>query len=79
MIFSSACCTPSPETSRVIEEFFRLASHLVDLVDVDDPGLGLLDVVVGGLDQLEQGVIDVLADVSRLGERRGVRDGEGGR
>src|SRR5581483_8493147 len=36
----------------------RLASHLVDLVDVDDPGLGLLDVVVRGLDQLEQDVLD---------------------
>src|SRR2546421_6899613 len=32
----------------------RLARDLVDLVDVDDPGLGLLDVEVGGLDQLEQ-------------------------
>ena len=42
-----------------------LAGDLVDLVDVDDPGLGLLDVVVGGLDQLEQDVLDVLADVAR--------------
>ncbi len=47
-----------------------LARDLVDLVDVDDPGLGLLDVVVGGLDQLEQDVLDVLADVAGLGERR---------
>src|SRR3954469_13995445 len=39
----------------------RLAGDLVDLVDVDDPGLGLLDVVVGRLDQLEQDVLDVLA------------------
>ena len=54
----------------------RLAGDLVDLVDVDDPGLGPLDVVVGGLDQLEQDVLDVLADVARLGQRRGVGDGE---
>src|SRR5581483_777305 len=54
----------------------RLASHLVDLVDVDDPGLGLLDVVVRGLDQLEQDVLDVLADVARLGQRGGVGDRE---
>src|SRR4051812_18131026 len=54
----------------------RLARDLVDLVDVDDPGLGLLDVVVGGLDELQEDVLDVLADVARLGERRRVGDGE---
>ena len=54
-----------------------LAGDLVDLVDVDDPGLGLLDVVVGGLDQLEEDVLDVLADVAGLGEGGGVGDGEG--
>ena len=53
-----------------------LAGDLVDLVDVDDAGLGPLDVVVGGLDQLEQDVLDVFADVAGLGERRGVGDGE---
>ena len=46
-----------------------LAGDLVDLVDVDDAGLGLLDVVVGGLDQLEEDVLDVFADVAGLGER----------
>ena len=54
-----------------------LAGDLVDLVDVDDAGLGLLDVVVGGLDQLEQDVLDVLADVAGLGERGGVGDANG--
>ena len=53
-----------------------LARDLVDLVDVDDPGLGLLDVVVGGLDQLQQDVLDVLADVAGLGQRRRVGDRE---
>src|SRR3954454_352963 len=53
-----------------------LARDLVDLVDVDDAGLGLLDVVVGGLDQLKQDVLDVLADVPGLGEGGGVRDRE---
>ena len=53
-----------------------LAGDLVDLVDVDDAGLGPLDVEVGGLDQLEQDVLDVLADVAGLGERGGVGDGE---
>src|SRR3954447_8581196 len=54
-----------------------LAGDLVDLVDVDDAGLGLLDVVVSGLDQLEQDVLDVLADITGLGERCRVRDREG--
>src|SRR3712207_8699322 len=53
-----------------------LARDLVDLVDVDDPGLGLLDVVVGRLDQLEQDVLDVLADVPGLREGGGVGDRE---
>jgi hypothetical protein len=54
-----------------------LARDLVDLVDVDDPGLGLLDVEVGRLDQLQEDVLDVLADVAGLGQRRGVGDREG--
>src|SRR5579864_123596 len=54
----------------------RLARDLVDLVDVDDPGLGLLDVEVGRLDQLQEDVLDVLADVARLGQRGRVGDGE---
>jgi hypothetical protein len=48
----------------VIDGVLALAGDLVDLVDVDDAGLGLLDVVVSGLDQLEQDVLDVLADVA---------------
>ena len=54
----------------------RLAGDLVDLVDVDDPGLGLGDVVVGSLDQLEQDVLDVLTDVAGFGQRGGVGDRE---
>src|SRR5277367_2107037 len=53
-----------------------LAGDLVDLVDVDDARLGALDVVVGGLDQFEQNVFDVLTDVAGLGQRGGVRDRE---
>ncbi len=53
-----------------------LARDLVDLVDVDDAGLRLLDVVVGGLDQLQQDVLDVFADVPGLGERGRVGDRE---
>src|SRR6202000_2957564 len=53
-----------------------LAGDLVDLVDVDDAGLGAFDVVVGGLDQLEQNVLHVFTDITGLGQRGGVGDRE---
>ncbi len=53
-----------------------LARDLVDLVDVDDAALRLLDVVVGVLQQAEDDVLDVLADVAGLGEAGRVGDGE---
>ena len=56
-----------------------LAADLVDLVDVDDALLALLDVAAGRLQQLEDDVLDVLADVAGLGQRRRVDDGEGDR
>ena len=57
-------------------EVLGLAGDLVDLVDVDDADLRALDVAVGCGDELEQDVLDVLAHVAALGERRGVGDGE---
>ena len=54
-----------------------LAGDLVDLVDVDDPLLGPLDVEVGRLDQLEEDVLDVLADVAGFGQSGGIGDGKG--
>ena len=54
----------------------RLAGDLVDLVDVDDPALGPGDVEVGRLDQPQQDVLDVLADVAGLGQRGRVGDAE---
>ena len=53
-----------------------LAADLVDLVDVDDAALRPLDIVVGRLQQLQDDVLDVLADVAGLGQRRGIRHGE---
>ncbi len=53
-----------------------LAGDLVDLVDVDDAGLGALDVVVGGLDELQEDVLDIFTDVAGLGERRRIRHRE---
>ena len=77
MILRSACCTPSPDTSRVIEGLSDLRRNLVDFVDVDDAALGPLDIVVGRLQQFQDDVFDVLADIARFGERRGVGHGEG--
>src|SRR5262249_39614021 len=47
-----------------------------DLVDVHDPALGPLDVVVRRLQQPQDDVLDVFADVARFGQRRRVGDGE---
>src|ERR671912_2136255 len=54
-----------------------LSRDLIDLVDVNNSRLGLLDVEVSSLNELQEDVLDVLADVAGLGEGRGVRDGEG--
>ncbi len=53
-----------------------LAADLVDLVDVDDAALSPLDVVVGVLQELDDDVLDVLADVPGLGQGGRVRDRE---
>ena len=49
---------------------FRFARDLVDLVYVDDPGLGLLDVEVCRLNELQEDVLDILTHVAGLGEGR---------
>ena len=54
-----------------------LAADLVDFVDIDDAALGPLDIVVGRLQQLEDDVLDVLADIAGLGECGRVGHGEG--
>ena len=53
-----------------------LARDLVDLVDVDDAGLRLLDVVVALLQQLLDDVLDILAHVTGFGQRGRVGDRE---
>ena len=53
-----------------------LAGDLVDLVDEDDAALGLLDVVVGDLQQPRENALDILAHISRLGQNGRVDDRE---
>src|SRR4030095_12242531 len=52
----------------------RLAADLVDLVDVNDADLRPLHVVIRVLEQPQNDVLDILTDISRLGQGRGVRN-----
>ena len=53
-----------------------LPRDLVHLVDVDDSAFALGHVEIGGLEQPNQDVLNVFADVTRFGERGRVGDGE---
>jgi hypothetical protein len=54
-----------------------LPRDLVDLVDIDDAALRALDVVFGRLQELEDDVLHILADVAGFGQRGRVRHREG--
>src|SRR5439155_8426464 len=49
-----------------------LPADLVDLVDIDDAAFRPLHVVVGDLEEFEDDVLHVLADIAGLRARRGV-------
>ena len=55
----------------------RLAADLVDLVDIDDSALRPLDIVVGRLQQLQDDVFDIFADIAGFGQRRRIGHREG--
>ena len=55
---------------------FGLAADLVDFVDIDDAALGLLDIIIGRLEQFQDDVLDILADIAGLGQGRGIGHGE---
>ena len=46
---------------------FGLAADLVDFVDIDDAPLSALDIVVCRLEEFLDDVLDILADITRLG------------
>jgi hypothetical protein len=46
----------------------RLASDLIDLINVNDAHLGALDVVVGILQKPQNDVFDILTDIARFGD-----------
>src|ERR1019366_475977 len=72
-------CLLDPLTAHIASDrrVVALASDLVDLVDVDDAALSARDIEIGGLDQAEEDVLHVLADVAGLGEAGRVGDAEG--
>ena len=47
---------------------FALAGDLVNLVDIDDAALRRLNVVIGILNQAQQDVLHILADIACLGK-----------
>ena len=53
-----------------------LAADLVDFVDVNDADLRALHVVIGVLQQPQDDVLHVLADIAGFGQRRGIGDAE---
>ena len=52
-------------------------ANLVDFVDVDDALLGGFHIEIGGMEQLQQQILDILTHIPCLGEGGGVADGEG--
>jgi len=50
--------------------------YLVDFIDVDDAALRALDVVVGRLQQFENDILDVLADITGFRQRGRIRHRE---
>ena len=55
---------------------FGLAADLVDFVDIDDAALRLLDIIVGRLEQLQNDILDILADIAGFGQGRRIGHGE---
>ena len=53
------------------------AGDFIDLVDIDDAALRPFHIVIGGLQQLEDDVLHILADIAGLGQRGRIGHGEG--
>ncbi len=55
----------------------RRLADFVELVDVDDASLGCFDIEVGSLEEFEEQVFDIFADIACFGECGCIADGEG--
>src|SRR3546814_12738877 len=51
-------------------------ADLVDLVDIDNATLRLFDIIVTGLQELQDNVFHILTDIARLRQRRCISHGE---
>ena len=49
---------------------FRLPCDLIDFIDVDDTAFRFVDIIVGSLDQAQENVFDVFADIAGFGQGR---------
>src|SRR6266404_3147493 len=54
-----------------------LAANLVDLIDVDDALLRAFDVAIRSLQEFQDNVLDVFADITRFGQGSCIDDGKG--
>jgi hypothetical protein len=54
-----------------------LAANLVNFVDINDAGLRSRHIAIGGLQQLQDDVFDVLTHIAGFRQRRGVHNGKG--
>ena len=57
-------------------DIFRLASDLVDFVDINDPHLRAFDIVIGVLHEAKNDVLHILADIARFRDGRRIGDAE---
>src|SRR5580658_5277693 len=55
---------------------FVLAPDLVDLVNVDDAGLGAAHIALRRLKQFQDDVLDILTHIARFGQRGGIDNGK---
>jgi len=58
-------------------DIFRLSRNLIDFVNIDNPALCARNVAIRRLDQIEQNVFNVFADVAGLCQRGRISNGKG--
>ena len=75
IILSSACWTPSPDTSRD-GRVIRLAGDFVDFIDIDDATLGAFNIIISSLQEFQDDIFHILTNIAGFGQRRGISHGK---
>ena len=52
----------------MIDVFFGFSCDLIDLIDIDNPVLGTLNIVIGCLNDLQKNILNILSYISGLCE-----------